>query len=223
MASVLKNKMIGVHMQVLAPILNQMEYSDLVVTEADMPCPLSPQPVMPCPLSPQPGMPCPLSPPIEFASIQLLQASRLAHLDECTPTKSQRIEKKITGEKFVKVGDSNMMDPGMPCTQSQHGGCDVQVGHSSIGKCLDPELVLDEHGWSTLFGDILQGLQAMQDDNSSPSMVAGNEVVLGDYSLPTIKPINPNVKARKLEVTAAAKASLEDDLENGIAPTVRKK
>ena len=41
--------------------------------------------------------------------------------------------------------------------------------------------------------------------------------------MPSIKPINPNVRARKLAVNAAAKALLEDDLAKGVAPTVKKR
>ena len=221
-AAGLKNKMVGVHMQVLRPILQHMEFSDLVLME--------------------PGMPCPLSHPIDFASIPLLPPSKLGlgmpsvhlpwplippiDLGDCTPTKSQRIERKITPEKLM----------------SGKGGCDVQVGDSSMGKGLDPEVVLDEHGWPTLFGDIImsevpvdeygyptifgdiiEGMEAMQDDDSLPSMAEGKEAMQDDDSLPSIKPINPNVRARKLEVNAAAKALLEDDLAKGVAPTVKKR
>ena len=237
-AAGLKNKMVGVHMQVLGPILQTMEFSDLVLME--------------------PGMPCPLSHPIDFASIPLLPPSKLGlgmpsvhlpwplippiDLGDCTPTKSQRIERKITPEKLM----------------SGKGGCDVQVGDSSMGKGLDPEVVLDEHGWPTLFGaiimsevsvdeygyptifgDIIEGMEAMQDDDSLPSMAEGKEAkqdddslasmaevkeaMHDDDSLPSIKPINPNVRARKLAVNAAAKALLEDDLAKGVAPTVKNK
>ena len=251
-AAGLKNKMVGVHMQVLGPILQNMEFSDLVLMEPGMPCPLSPPidlasiPLLP-PSKLEPGMPSahlpwPLSPPIDLASIPLLPPSKLVDLGDCTPTKSQRIERKITPEKLM----------------SGKGGCDVQVGDSSMGKGLDPEVVLDEHGWPTLFGDIImsevpvdeygyptifgdiiegmeamqdddslpsmaEGKEAMQDDDSLPSMAEGKEAMQDDDSLPSIKPINPNVRARKLEVNAAAKALLEDDLAKGVAPTVKKR
>ena len=250
-AAGLKNKMVGVHMQVLGPILQTMEFSDLVLMEPGMPCPLSPPidlasiPLLP-PSKLEPGMPSahlpwPLSPPIDLASIPLLPPSKLVDLGDCTPTKSQRIERKITPEKLM----------------SGKGGCDVQVGDSSMGKGLDPEVVLDEHGWPTLFGaiimsevsvdeygyptifgDIIEGMEAMQDDDSLPSMAEGKEAkqdddslasmaevkeaMHDDDSLPSIKPINPNVRARKLAVNAAAKALLEDDLAKGVAPTVKK-
>ena len=141
---------------------------------------------------------------------------------------------------------------------SGKGGCDVQVGDSSMGKGLDPEVGADEHGWPTLFGDIImsevpvdeygyptifgdiikgmeamqdddslpsmaEGKEAMQDDDSLPSMAEGKEAMPDDDSLPSIKPINPNVRARKLEVNAAAKALEEEDLANGVAPTVKKR
>ena len=221
-AAGLKNKMVGVHMQVLGPIVQKMEFSDLVLME--------------------PGMPCPLSPPIDLASIPLLPPSKLVDLGDCTPTKSQRIDRKITPEKLM----------------SGKGWCDVQVGDSSMGKGLDPEVVLDEHGWPTLFGDIImsevpvdeygyptifgdiiegmeamqdddslpsmtEGKEAKQDDDSLPSMAEGKEAMHDDDSLPSIKPINPNVRARKLAVNAAAKALLEDDLAKGVAPTVKKR
>jgi hypothetical protein len=204
--------------------------------EPGMPCPLSPPidlasiPLLP-PSKLELGMPSahvpwPLSPPIDLASIPLLPPSKLVDLGDCTPTKSQRIERKITPEKLM----------------SGKGGCDVQVGDSSMGKGLDPEVVLDEHGWPTLFGDIImsevpvdeygyptifgdiiEGMEAMQDDDSLPSMAEGKEAMQDDDSLPSIKPINPNVRARKLEVNAAAKALLEDDLAKGVAPTVKKR
>ena len=117
----------------------------------------------------------------------------------------------------------------------------MQVGDSSMGKGLDPENGVDEHGWPTLFGDIImsevfvdeygyptifgdiiEGMEAMQDDDSLPSMVEGKEAMQDDDSLPSIKPIDPNVRARKLAVNAAAKALQEDDLANGVAPTVKK-
>ena len=250
-AAGLKNKMVGVHMQVLGPILQEMEFSDLVLMEPGMPCPLSPPidiasiPLLP-PSKLELGMPSaqvpwPLSPPIDLASTPLLPPSKLVDLGDCTPTKSQRIERKITPEKSM----------------SGKGGCDVQVGDSSMGKGLDPEVVLDEHGWPTLFGDIImsevpvdeygyptifgdiiegmesmqdddslasmaEGKAAMQDDDSLPSMAEGKEAMQDDDSLPSIKPIKPNVRARKIEVNAAAKALLEDDLAKGVAPTVKK-
>ena len=52
LASGLKSKMVGVHMQVLGPILQLMEFSEKVMME--------------------PGTPCPLSPPIDLASIPML-------------------------------------------------------------------------------------------------------------------------------------------------------
>ena len=68
-----------------------------------------------------------------------------------------------------------------------------------------------------------EGKEAMQDDDSLPSMAESKEAMQDDDSLPSIKPMNPNVKARKLEVNAAAKALLEDDLANGVEPTVKKR
>ena len=54
-------------------------------------------------------------------------------------------------------------------------------------------------------------------------MAEGKEAMQDDDSLLSIKPMNPNVRARKLEVNAAAKTLLEDDLAKGIAPTVKTK
>ena len=84
------------------------------------------------------------------------------------------------------------------------------------------EVPVDEYGYPTIFGDIMKGMEAMQDDGSLPSMVEGKEAMQGDDSLPSIKPINLNVGARKLEVNAAAKALLEDHVANGVARQVKK-
>ena len=80
---------------------------------------------------------------------------------------------------------------------------------------------LDGYGYPCIFGDILKGMEAQQDDDS---MAEGkDEPSQYDDSLPSIKPINPNVRARKLEVNAAAKALLEDDLANGVARDPQKR
>ena len=42
LASGLKSKMVGVHMQVSGPILHLMEFSENVMMEPGIPCPLSP-------------------------------------------------------------------------------------------------------------------------------------------------------------------------------------
>ena len=81
-ASGLKSNIAGMHMRVLGPILQQMEFSDTVMME--------------------PGMPCPLSPPIDLASIQMLPPSKLPVLGNCTPRKSLRFGKKITPEKLME-------------------------------------------------------------------------------------------------------------------------
>ena len=42
LASGLKNRMVNMHMPVLEPILQHMEFSDIVVMEPGMACPMSP-------------------------------------------------------------------------------------------------------------------------------------------------------------------------------------
>ena len=244
LASGLKNKMVGVHMQVLGPILQHMEFSDTVMME--------------------PGMPCPLSPPIDIASIPMLQPSNVDVLGGCTPTKLQRFATVSTPEKLmqemfvddVQVGDNIMGEgKGVPTRSMEHEHVqratddgDVQTGDvpdaidaegvpKVSGDCpLDPEVAVDENGYPTIVGDIIKGkgamqdddnlpsmAEAMQDDDSLPSMAEGNEAMHDDDSVLSIKPINPNVRSRKLEVNAAAKALLEDELANGVARTVRKR
>ena len=61
--------------------------------------------------------------------------------------------------------------------------------------------------------NMADGKEAMQDDDSLPNMAEGKEAMQDDDSLLSIKPINPHVRARKLEVNAAAKALREDDVE----------
>jgi hypothetical protein len=70
------------------------------------------------------------------------------------------------------------------------------------------EAAVDEDGYPTIFVDII--------------MAEGKEAMRDDDSFPNIKPINPNVRARKLEVNAAAQALLEEGLANGVAPPVKK-
>ena len=77
------------------------------------------------------------------------------------------------------------------------------------GDCpLDPEVAVDKNGCATIFGDTLMG--------------EGKEAMQEDDSLQSIRPINPNGRARKLQVQGVAKARLEEDLANGVAPTVNK-
>ena len=62
----------------------------------------------------------------------------------------------------------------------------MQVGDSSMGEGLDPEVVVDADGWPTIFGDIIEGMKAMQDDDSWPSMAEGKEAMQDGNSLPSM-------------------------------------
>ena len=73
---------------------------------------------------------------------------------------------------------------------------------------------MDENGWPTIFGSIING-DGEFDGVNVDSMEC-------DQGLPSLQPINPNVRARKLEVIAAAKAKLEQDVANGVAPPIKK-
>ena len=226
LASVLKSKMVGVHMPVLGPILKLMELSENVVME--------------------PGSPCPLSPSIDLESIPMLPPANLAVLGACTPSKSQRLQKKVTPEKLmrgtnvgdVQVGGSSMGEGKGDPTMSQQldvpDAIDAEVGDCSLdpevsGDCpLDPEVGVDEDGYPTIFGDIIMS-EAAVDEDGYPTifvdiiMAEGKEAMQDDDRFPSIKPINPNVRARKLEVNAAAQALLEEGLANGVAPPVKKR
>ena len=96
------------------------------------------------------------------------------------------------------------------------------------GDCHhDQEISVDENGYPTIFGSILSAEVAVDEDGYpiifGAIIAGGNEAMQDDDSLPSIKPINPNGRARKLEVNAAAKALQEDDVANGVAPPVKKK
>ena len=192
-------------------------------------------------------MPCPLSPPIDLASIQILPPSKLEVLSVCTQTKPQRLEKKITPDKLmhgtgvgvVQVGGSIMGEGKGDTTMSQlvcqqwdvpDAMDDEGVPKVSGDGPLDPEVGVDEDGYPTIFGDIMMSEVALDEDGFPTifsHIIMGEskecEDVQDDEMLPDIRPINPNVRARKLEVNAAAKAMLEEDLANGVAPTVKKR
>ena len=223
-SSGLKHKMVGVHLQVSGPILQLMELSDNVKEEQCTPCPLS---------------------PISFlASIPKLPPSQMAVLCDATPTKSQRLEKTITPEKLVhgtgddmglgNIGEGNSMGQGKghPTMSQLMGHVPDAIAAEGIpqvsGDCHhDQEISVDENGYPTIFGSILSAEVAVDEDGYpiffGAIIAGGNEAMQDDDSLPSIKPINPNGRARKLEVNAAAKALQEDDVANGVAPPVKKK
>ena len=244
-ASALKHKMVvGVHWQILGPIIEKIEFSDAVMNE--------------------PGMPCPLSPGIDLALIPQLPPSRLSFLDDCTPTKSAKLTKMITPDKVLpdkvlqaqvvdgvqggdntmcsgkgQVGD-NTMDAGRRTritehddVQSANDGPNVDVdckldtevdedewGYPTIfGSILMNQIALDKDGFPTIFGSILKG-----GDESGGVVVEMEDAAMEcDEDLPGIKPINPNVRARKLEVKGVAKAKQDEDVAKGVAPPIKKR
>ena len=74
---------------------------------------------------------------------------------------------------------------------------------------------MDEDGYQTIFGSIPKGDGEFEDVNVD-SMECDEGVL-------SIQPINPNVRARKLEVNGVAKAKLEEDVANGVAPPTKKR
>ena len=99
---------------------------------------------------------------------------------------------------------------------------------------LDPDIAVDECGYPTIFGSILMSQVAVDEDGYPTifgSILKGDGEFEGvnvdsmecDEGLPSIQPINPNVRARKLEVNGVAKAKLEEDVANGVAPPVKKR
>ena len=137
----------------------------------------------------------------------------------------------------VQVGGSSMGEGNGDPTMSQQldvpDAIDAEVGDCSLdpevsGDCpLDPEVGVDEDGYPTIFGDILMSEAAVDEDGYPTIFVdiikaEGKESMQDDDSFPSIKPINPNGRARKLEVNAAAQALLEEGLANGVAPPVKK-
>ena len=77
------------------------------------------------------------------------------------------------------------------------------------------QVPVGEDGYPTIFGSILRGDGEFEDVNVD-SMEC-------DEGLPRIQPINPNVRARKLEVNGGAKTKLEEDVANGVTPPIKKR
>ena len=75
LASSVKRKMVGLHLQILGPIITLMQHSDVVTS-------------------------CPLSPPLP-PLIPELPPSRLSALGDCTPTASAKLEKTDHTRKVV--------------------------------------------------------------------------------------------------------------------------
>ena len=267
MASALKHKMVGLHLQVLSPIIALMEHSDAVMNE--------------------PAMPCPLSPPWP-SSIPQLPPSAFSALGVCTPTTSAKVARQITPQKLLQppaapallppaapAGNSDTIQDRLRQVIARAEGCDITMGEGkaegkgegkgcdiTMGECkgtrsiehddvqsandggdvsnvdddckLDPDIVVDECGYPTIFGSILMSQVAVGEDGYPTifgSILKGDGEFEGvnvdsmdcDEGLPSIRPINPNVRARKLEVNKVAKAKLEQDVANGVAPSTKKR
>ena len=76
-------------------------------------------------------------------------------------------------------------------------------------------MLMDEDGYPTIFGSILKG-----DGEVEGVHVDSMEC---DEALPSIQPLNPNVRARKLEVNGVAKAKQDEDVAKGVAPPIKKR
>ena len=222
LASALKNKMVGLHFQVLGPIIALMQHSDAVMNE--------------------PAMPCPMSPPLsllDLSSIPQLPPLRCPGLGFCTPTTSAKLAKQITPQKVLQsIGCDITMGEGKGTRSTEHD--DVQsandggdVSNVDADCKLDPDIAVDECGYPTIFGSILMSQVAVGEDRYPTifgSILKGDgeledvnvDSMECDEGLPCIQPINPNVRARKLEVNGVAKAKVEEDVANGVAPPIKK-
>jgi precorrin-4 methylase len=81
-------------------------------------------------------------------------------------------------------------------------------------------VAVDDEGYPTIFGELLEGMQALQEDEVASGSAAGAAAAAAaagavapsvvaaagaaEDTLPNIRPINPNVRARKLQVNAVA-------------------
>jgi hypothetical protein len=85
-------------------------------------------------------------------------------------------------------------------------------------------VAVDDDGYPTIFGDLIEGMQALQEDEVASGSAAGAAAAAAagavaaavvaaagaaEDNLPSIRPINPNVRARKLQVNAVAKKWLK--------------
>jgi hypothetical protein len=235
LAAGLKHKMFGVHMQHLAPILHQMDFSELVLVPDS--CGGATIPMLPPPKL-LPGMP-------------------LVHIPWplTTPTKSHGIDRQTTPEKLL-LPDNSMGPEVMGTCSSMKKGLDQDI--NMAGVAVDDEgyptifgeliegmqalqedgVAVDDEGYPTIFGELLEGMQALQEDEVASGSAAGAAAAAAagavapsvvaaagaaEDTLPDIRPINPNVRARKLQVNAAAKQMVADNAAQGIAPTKHKK
>jgi hypothetical protein len=221
LAAGLKHTMFGVHMQHLGPILQQMDFSELVLVPDS--CGGATIPMLPPPKL-LPGMP-------------------LAHIPWplTTPTKSHGIDRQTTPEKLLLPDNSidRQTTPEKLLLPDNSMGPEVMGTCSSMKKGLDQEIDLDDQGWPTffsditmagvavdddgyptIFGDLIEGMQALQEDEVASGSAAGAAAAAAagavaaavvaaagaaEDNLPSIRPINPNVRARKLQVNAVAK------------------
>ena len=227
----LKHKMFGVHMQVLGPILQQMEFADLVLVPDSTVIDMAPIPLLPPP--------------------KLLPGTPLAHMPWplTTPTKSQGIDRQTTPEKLL-LPDNSMGPEVMGTCSSMKKGLDPEVvlddqGWPTFFSDINMAgVAVDDDGYPTIFGDLIEGMQAIQEDEvatagataagsaagaaaaAAAGAVAAAVVAAAgaaEDNLPSIRPINPNVRARKLQVNAVAKNLVEENAAKGIAPTKHKK
>jgi hypothetical protein len=191
LAAGLKHKMFGVHMQHLAPILHQMDFSELVLVPDS--CGGATIPMLPPPKL-LPGMP-------------------LVHIPWplTTPTKSHGIDRQTTPEKLL-LPDNSMGPEVMGTCSSMKKGLDQDINMAAVA--------VDDEGYPTIFGELIEGMQALQEDEVASGSAAGAAAAAAagavapsvvaaagaaEDTLPDIRPINPNVRARKLQVNAAAK------------------
>ena len=210
LAAGLKHKMFGVHMQHLGPILQQMDFSELVLVP-DI-CGGATIPMLPPPKL-LPGMP-------------------LAHIPWplTTPTKSHGIDRQTTPEKLLLPDNSMGPEKLLLPDNSMKKGLDQEIDLDDQGwptffsDINMAGVAVDDDGYPTIFGDLIEGMQALQEDEVASGSAAGAAAAAAagavaaavvaaagaaDDNLPSIRPINPNVRARKLQVNAVAKKWLK--------------
>ena len=139
-----------------------------------------------------------------------------------TPTKPQKLHKSVTPDKLVKcavdvpvddpAADVSVDDQGWPISVAHICADDVPDGVPAADSSVDDASVgvsVDDQGWPTIFGNFLH-VDAKEEPTKQHERHHDNE------HMPAIRPINPNVRARKLHNNGVAKARQA----SGVEPTV---
>jgi hypothetical protein len=232
LAAGLKHKMFGVHMQHLAPILHQMDFSELVLVPDS--CGGATIPMLPPPKL-LPGMPLvhipwPLTTPTKSHGIDRQTTPEKLLLPDNSMHK-ELIDRQTTPEKLL-LPDNSSMKKGLDQDINMAGVAVDDEGYPTIfGELIEgmqalqeDGVAVDDEGYPTIFGELLEGMQALQEEEVASGSAAGAAAAAAagavapsvvaaagaaEDTLPDIRPINPNVRARKLQVNAAAQKWLQ--------------